>query len=94
MAQQLGRYGIRANAVAPGIIVTPMVRGGVARQFDMLVEGAAIRTPPGRLGRPEDVASVIAFLTSSGTAFVTGALIPITGGTGILSPIATIAKRA
>lgn len=94
MAQQLGRHGIRVNAVAPGIIDTPMVRTGFAQQFNALVEGAAVRTPLGRLGRPEDVASVIAFLLSPGAAFVTGALIPITGGIEILSPISTIAKGA
>lgn len=94
MAQQLGPHGIRVNAVAPGIIDTPMVRNGFARQFNALVEGAAQRTPLGRLGRPEDVANVIAFLLSEGAAFVTGALIPITGGIEILSPISTIAKGA
>jgi 3-oxoacyl-[acyl-carrier protein] reductase len=94
MAQQLGRHGIRVNAVAPGIIDTPMVRNGFAQQFNALVEGAASRTPLGRLGRPEDVANVIAFLLSPGAAFVTGALIPITGGIEILSPISTIAKGA
>ncbi len=94
MAQQLGRHGIRVNAVAPGIIDTPMVRNGFAQQFNALVEGAAVRTPLGRLGRPEDVANVIAFLLSPGAAFVTGALIPITGGIEILSPISTIAKGA
>jgi len=94
MAQQLGRHGIRVNAVAPGIIDTPMVRNGFAQQFNALVEGAALRTPLGRLGRPEDVANVIAFLLSPGAAFVTGALIPITGGIEILSPISTIAKGA
>lgn len=92
MAQQLGKHGIRVNAVAPGIIDTPMVRNGFAQQFNALVEGAAVRTPLGRLGRPEDVANVIAFLLSDGAAFVTGALIPITGGIEILSPISTIAK--
>lgn len=92
MAQQLGPHGIRVNAVAPGIIDTPMVRNGFAQQFNALVEGAAQRTPLGRLGRPEDVANVIAFLLSDGAAFVTGALIPITGGIEILSPISTIAK--
>lgn len=94
MAQQLGPHGIRVNAVAPGIIDTPMVRNGFAQQFNALVEGAAQRTPLGRLGRPEDVANVIAFLLSEGAAFVTGALIPITGGIEILSPISTIAKGA
>jgi 3-oxoacyl-[acyl-carrier protein] reductase len=92
MAQQLGPHGIRVNAVAPGIIDTPMVRGGFAQQFNALVEGAAVRTPLGRLGRPEDVAAVIAFLLSPGAAFVTGALIPITGGIEILQPISAIAK--
>ncbi len=91
MAQQLGRHGIRVNAVAPGIIDTPMVRNGFAQQFNALVAGAAARTPLGRLGQPEDVANVIAFLLSPGAAFVTGALIPITGGIEILSPISAIA---
>jgi 3-oxoacyl-[acyl-carrier protein] reductase len=91
MAQQLGPHGIRVNAVAPGIIDTPMVRTGFAAQFDGLVAGARARTPLGRLGRPEDVANVIAFLLSPGAAFVTGALIPITGGIEILSPISAIA---
>jgi len=94
MAQQLGRHAIRVNAVAPGIIDTPMVRNGFAQQFNALVAGAAVRTPLGRLGRPEDVANVIAFLLSPGAAFVTGALIPITGGLEILSPISAIAKDA
>ena len=92
MAQQLGRHGIRVNAVAPGIIDTPMVRNGFARDFEALVAGAAARTPLGRLGRPQDVANVIAFLLSPAAAFVTGALIPITGGIEILSPISAIAR--
>lgn len=93
MAQQLGRHAIRVNAVAPGIIDTPMVRNGFREQFNGLVAGASARTPLGRLGQPADVANVIAFLLSDEAAFVTGALLPVTGGIEILSPISTIAKE-
>jgi 3-oxoacyl-[acyl-carrier protein] reductase len=92
MAQQLGPHGIRVNAVAPGIIDTPMVRNGFRESFDGLVAGAGARTPLGRLGRPEDVAGLIAYLLSPAAAFVTGALVPVTGGIEILSPISTIAR--
>lgn len=93
MAQQLGPHGIRVNAVAPGIIDTPMVRNAFADAFEGLVNGARFRTPLGRLGQPAEVAGVIAFLLSPRAAFVTGALVPITGGIEILAPVSAIARE-
>jgi 3-oxoacyl-[acyl-carrier protein] reductase len=95
MAQTLGPYGVRVNAVAPGVIDTPLVRthfrGAV---FDRLVEGASARTPLRRIGRPDDVAEVIAFLLSDKAAFITGAVIPITGGIELLAPITALSGPA
>jgi len=93
MAQQLGPHGIRVNAVAPGVIDTPLVRGNFEQQFKALEAGASARTPLRRIGRPEDVATVIGFLLSDGAAFVTGALIPITGGIELLAPISALHER-
>jgi 3-oxoacyl-[acyl-carrier protein] reductase len=94
MAQQLGPHDIRVNAVAPGVIDTPLVRRNFEAQFKALERGASARTPLRRLGQPLDVANVIAFLLSDEAAFVTGALIPITGGIEILAPISTLPEEA
>jgi 3-oxoacyl-[acyl-carrier protein] reductase len=94
MAQQLGPHGIRVNAVAPGVIDTPLVRRNFSAQFEALRRGASARTPLGRIGQPDDVANVIAFLLSADAAFVTGALIPVTGGIEILPPISALPDQA
>ena len=93
MARSLGPHGITANAVTPGIIDTGMVRGAFPGDlFSALRRAAAARTPLGRLGRPEDVAGVIHFLASDAANFITGAVIPVTGGMEILPGINVFAE--
>ena len=80
LAKELGPFGIRVNAVAPGIIASERVQA----KFDTYTEAerAAInaRVPLGRIGSVEEVASVVAFLASPGASYVHGALIDINGG--------------
>jgi 3-oxoacyl-[acyl-carrier protein] reductase len=75
-AKELGRYGIRVNAVAPGVIVTDMTAHLSAGVLRRRVED----TPLGRLGTPADVAGVIRFLAGDGAAFVTGQVLGVDGG--------------
>ena len=75
-ARELGRYGITANAVAPGFIDTDMVRDVPAHVVDQMVGRTAAR----RLGRPEEVAAVYLFLASDAASFVNGAVVGVDGG--------------
>lgn len=75
-AKELGRHGIRVNAVAPGMIRTDMTAHLSADVLDRRIAD----TPLGRLGTPEDVASVIRFLVGDHAAFVTGQVLGVDGG--------------
>jgi 3-oxoacyl-[acyl-carrier protein] reductase len=83
LAIELGQFGITANAVAPGFIVTDMTAATAARigmPFDDFQAAAASQIPVRRVGQPEDVAHVISFLCSEEAGFVSGQVIYVAGG--------------
>jgi 3-oxoacyl-[acyl-carrier protein] reductase len=78
LAKEVGPRGIRVNAVAPGYIATDMT----AELSDEQREHVRAGTPLGRLGTPEDVSGVVAFLCSPESAFITGSVVRVDGGLG------------
>jgi 3-oxoacyl-[acyl-carrier protein] reductase len=83
LAIELGKFGVTANAVAPGFIVTDMTKATADRigvDFTAFQQAAVSRIPVGRVGQPEDIAHVISFLASEGAGFVSGQVIYVAGG--------------
>ncbi len=83
LAIELGKFGITANAVAPGFIVTDMTAATAARlgvSFEDFQAGAAQTIPVQRVGLPEDVANAISFFVSEAAGFVSGQILYIAGG--------------
>jgi len=76
LAAELGPDGITVNSVAPGRIMSDMVRGAAPG----MNEAFLARIPLGRFGEPEDVAEVVAFLASDAAAYLTGTTIDVGGG--------------
>src|SRR5690349_19602834 len=79
LAIEGGKHGIRANSVLPGVIDTDIMEGVVDNGREMLASFGPAH-PIGRIGRPEEVAEVIAFLASDASSFMTGALVAVDGG--------------
>ncbi len=75
-ARELGRYKIRANAVAPGFVATEILKSMPQKVLDAMVE----HTPIGRIGTPEDIANAYAWLASDQASFVTGTCLSVDGG--------------
>lgn len=85
LALDLARDKIRVNAICPAAVDTNMVRSWLGSTDEPEKAAAAVlsKHPIGRIGRPEDVAGVIAFLASDDAAFMTGLSIPVDGGRSI-----------
>jgi len=75
-ARELGRKGIRANAICPGFIETPILSTMPEKIVRMMEE----RVPLGRLGKPEEIAAAYAWLASSEASYINGAVIEVSGG--------------
>jgi 3-oxoacyl-[acyl-carrier protein] reductase len=78
LAFELGKFGVTANCIAPGVIATPGVTS--LPHYQSLVERVAPTLPIPRLGKPEDVAGVAAFLASEDAAYITAETIHVSGG--------------
>lgn len=76
LAKELGQYGIRVNAVAPGVINTPLISELSDEQRNAIQQSTVLK----RLGQPQDIANVLAFLLSDQSAFMTGQVLSVDGG--------------
>lgn len=75
-ARELGKFGIRVNAVAPGFTATEIL----SAMPEKVIEGMVAKTPLGRMGQPEDIANAYCFLASDEASFISGAVLRVDGG--------------
>jgi 3-oxoacyl-[acyl-carrier protein] reductase len=83
LAIELGRFNITVNAIAPGFIATEMTKATAERvgvSWEDFKQNAASQIPVGRVGRPEDIANTVSFLTGEDSGFVSGQVIYVAGG--------------
>ncbi len=79
VAKELGRYQINVNVVVPGLILTPTIAKMPEKYKNLILD----HTPLGRIGQPEEVANVVAFLASDEASFMTGAAVDVSGGSNM-----------
>jgi 2-hydroxycyclohexanecarboxyl-CoA dehydrogenase len=86
IARENARYGITANAIAPGPIDTPLLRGALefGELGEKVIETMKAGTQMRRLGEPEEVAAAVAFLASDDASYVTGETLGVSGGLGMV----------
>jgi len=86
IARENARFGITANAIAPGPIDTPLLRAATAlgEIGDRIIETMKAGTQMRRLGKPEEVAAAVAFLASDDASYVTGETLGVSGGLGMV----------
>ncbi len=84
IAVQYARYGIRCNAVLPGLTATDAVMKNMSHEF---LESFLTNVPLNRAGRSEEIAEAVLFLASERSAYITGQLLSVAGGYGIPSPM-------
>jgi len=78
---ELGREGITVNAVAPGFVLTDMVRQGLSEEdYQTIVQRFCELSMVGRVGEPADVANAVAFLLARQSGFITGQILTVDGG--------------
>ena len=75
LARELGKYGIRVNAVAPGIINTDMVKQLPKEMIEPMINAIPLK----RIGEPEDIASAFVFLASDNASYITGTILSVDG---------------
>jgi 2-hydroxycyclohexanecarboxyl-CoA dehydrogenase len=86
IARENGRYGITANAIAPGPIETPllMAAAGLGEMGERIIENMKAGTQLRRLGQPDEVAAAVAFLCAEESSYVTGETLGVSGGLGMV----------
>lgn len=78
LAVELAVHNIRVNAIAPGMIDTPMIEA--TKQDPKMMEATLARVPLGRVGKPEEVSNLVLFLASDASSYMTGSVVVIDGG--------------